>query len=402
MRIEIALVSLLLALPVATHAAIPSDKITIGILQDLPEPYASETGDGALVAAQLAVDDFETKHFAADGEVLSGNSTGGLKADLDQARDWLEKEHVDAIVSSASARVNQALAKMLQQHHRTLLIAAAAAGSAKVCGPNVIVWGPGEDARMRALVKVFSAQNKRNWYFVGALNPPGLSSLVALKSALNGQQAKLVGATQYPVGALNFGQAIQAIDQTNADVAVIAESDSDLIDALRGLVLNRPTHSVAFAAPYAQTIDIDEAGPRASAGLVVPAPFYWDTNKTTRAFSREWSNQMRYRHVTENAAEVYAATASFLNAAVAAHDVDAQKVGAALRRTPIPDSLLGPATIRADGRVVYDLNVYRVKSPGTIQHRWAYYDKIATVPGSQVFLPGDCSMPSAKTAENSK
>lgn len=401
MRIEIALLSLLLAAPVAARAGIPNDKITIGILQDLPEPYASELGDGAFVAAQMAVNDFETKYLSADAELLSGTSTGGLRTDLAQAREWLEKEHVDAIVSSAGPAVNQALAKMLQQHHRTLLIAEGVSGSAKVCGPNVVVWGAGEDARMRALVDVFSKQNKRNWYFVGALNPPGLASLEALKSALNGRQASLVGTTQYPVGALNFSETVQAIDKTNADVAVIAEGDSDLIGALRSLVLNRPTHPVAFAAPYAQTVDIDEAGPTAAAGLVLPAPFYWDTNKLTRRFSQEWSNEMRYRHVTENAAEVYAATSSFLNAAVAANDTDSAKVGAALRRTPIPDSLLGPATIRADGRVVYDLNVYRVKPPGQVQQQWAYYDKIATIPGSQVFLPGDCSMPAQKTAEDS-
>jgi branched-chain amino acid transport system substrate-binding protein len=99
---------------------------------------------------------------------------------------------------------------------------------------------------------------------------------------------------------------------------------------------------------------------------------------------------MQGQHVTENAGGIYAAVLSFLNAAKAADDVDAAKALAEPRRAPIKDSLVGTASIRNDGRVVYDLNVYRVKRPDEIQARWAYYRKVATVPGAQAFPPTAC------------
>ena len=146
-----------------------------------------------------------------------------------------------------------------------------------------------------------------------------------------------------------------------------------------------PRHS---RAPYARIAEIDDAGPAATNGLIVVAPYYWDDR--TRDFARRWSDRMRGQHVAENAAEVYAATLSFLNAAKAADDVDAGKMMAGLRRPPIKDSLFGTARIRSDGRVVYDLNVYRVKTPDEIDARWAYYRKVATIPGAQAFSPTAC------------
>lgn len=398
------LATLLLLLPPAVSGAqarIPDDKITIGILQDQPEPYASETGTGALAAAQMAASDFEKSYFSGDAEILSGDSTGGMQADLRQVQEWLDKDDVAAVVSSASAPVNQRIAKLLEQHHRTLLIAEAAAGAAaKVCSPNVIIWGAGEDSRMRALAQIFTQQNKTNWYFIGAGNPAGLASLDALNAALAATHGQLAGQTRNVVGALDFGGAVQAINKTNADVAVLAEGDGDLIRAIRSLVLDRPSHAVTFAAPYAQIEDIDEAGPTSADGLVVVAPFYWDQNKQTRAFSRAWSDNMSFHHVTEDAAEVYAATSSFLNAAKHADDIDSGKVGAELRRAPLPHTLFGPATVRADGRVLYNVNIYRVKPPSQIQHRWDYYDMVASVPGDQAFPPSSCGQPPAKSAAN--
>ena len=85
------------------------------------------------------------------------------------------------------------------------------------------------------------------------------------------------------------------------------------------------------------------------------------------------------------------AIASCLHAPKAVNDIDADKVIAELRKTPRPHTLFRLATVRPDGRVVYNLNVYRVKAPDQIQHQGDYYAKIATVPPDQAFPLRDCS-----------
>lgn len=398
MRYSAFLIALLLVSP-AAHAKIPKDTIKIGVLQDPPEPYASETGDGGIVAAQLAAGDFAKEYLRADAEILAGTASGGLDTDLKQVQDWLDKEHVAAVVSSASAEVNQRIAALLHQHNRTLLVAEAVGGAAtKLCSPSAIIWGAGEDARMRALAYTFAQQGKNRWYFVGEQTPSGLASQLALKQAVAEKHGQIVGETEHVVGALDFGKTIADIDKSNAEVAVLAEGDGDLVSALHGLMLDRPTHPMAFAAPYAQIKDIDEAGPPVADGLIVVSPFYWNEDDETREFSKRWSDGMQGRQATQNAAEIYAATLTFLHAAKAADDIDADKVGAQLRRGIIPHTLLGPATVRPDGRVAYPVNVYQIKRPDQIQHRWDYYRKIATVPAEQAFPPRDCGGPGQKTA----
>jgi branched-chain amino acid transport system substrate-binding protein len=53
-----------------------------------------------------------------------------------------------------------------------------------------------------------------------------------------------------------------------------------------------------------------------------------------------------------------------------------------------PVNYLGrPAALRQDGRLLYDLIVYRVKTPEQSRAPWDYYTKIGAIPAEQAFLP---------------
>ena len=43
--------------------------------------------------------------------------------------------------------------------------------------------------------------------------------------------------------------------------------------------------------------------------------------------------------------------------------------------------------MRADGRVVYDLDLYQVKTPAEQHYPWDYYRPVRTIPADQAFLP---------------
>jgi branched-chain amino acid transport system substrate-binding protein len=45
--------------------------------------------------------------------------------------------------------------------------------------------------------------------------------------------------------------------------------------------------------------------------------------------------------------------------------------------------------------VIYDLSLYRVKSPSVSRSPWDYYEKISTIPGDKAFRPeneGGCKI----------
>jgi len=61
-------------------------------------------------------------------------------------------------------------------------------------------------------------------------------------------------------------------------------------------------------------------------------------------------------------------------------------VNRAMRSLPV-DRFSQPATVRADGRVLYDLGLFRVKEPAQSTGRWDLYEQIGSIPAKDAFLP---------------
>jgi len=51
------------------------------------------------------------------------------------------------------------------------------------------------------------------------------------------------------------------------------------------------------------------------------------------------------------------------------------------------DPLFGRGTVRADGRKVHDMHLFRVKAPEESRHPWDYYAPVRTIPADQAFRP---------------
>lgn len=389
--LSMAAAALLLVAPAASRARIPDDKIKIGILQDQPEPVATQTVNGGVVAAQLAASDFAKESLKDDGEILAGVTAGTRPAVLAQVRDWLDKEHVAAILSSADPLINQAIADMMERRHRTLLVTSGEADEENtLCSPNAVLWGDGPATRARALANALVSHGTKRWFVLTDRSPSGLAASAALDKAFGAEGGETAGTIDDVDGVTALGTAQAQISAANPQAVLLTQGDGSLVDLLRAIHAMPLPFQATIAAPNARLADIDQAGPAAAQGLVVVTPFYWDANAETRRFAQRWDGRMPGVHATSNAAEVYAATLSFLRAAKAVDDVDAVKVLGELRRAPIKGTLLGDVTIRSDGRVVHDVGVYRVKRPGEIQQRWAYYNQLAMVQGAAAFPPAAC------------
>jgi branched-chain amino acid transport system substrate-binding protein len=58
-----------------------------------------------------------------------------------------------------------------------------------------------------------------------------------------------------------------------------------------------------------------------------------------------------------------------------------------MRDTPINDFFVQNGVIRADGLMVHDMFVFRVKRPDESHGPWDYLQLVATIPGDQAFEP---------------
>src|SRR6476661_540987 len=97
-----AVLALALAIGLAT-TAVPStaqqgaEGLKLGVLTDMSGPAATNTGPGSVTAAKMAVEDFGGAMFGRPIEVISGDFLLKVDTGVALARNWFDRENVDAI-----------------------------------------------------------------------------------------------------------------------------------------------------------------------------------------------------------------------------------------------------------------------------------------------------------------
>ena len=68
---------------------------------------------------------------------------------------------------------------------------------------------------------------------------------------------------------------------------------------------------------------------------------------------------------------------------------------AKMKEMPTDDPLFGKGEIRADGRKIHDMYLFKVKTPEASKGPWDYYKLVATIPADKAFRPladGGCPL----------
>jgi branched-chain amino acid transport system substrate-binding protein len=87
-------------------------------------------------------------------------------------------------------------------------------------------------------------------------------------------------------------------------------------------------------------------------------------------------------------AGVYASTLDYLRVVShAANPHDGRAVVTAMKATPTNDDLFGSGSIRADGRKLHDMYVFRVKTPEASKGPWDLYEELERIPAAEAIRP---------------
>jgi branched-chain amino acid transport system substrate-binding protein len=205
---------------------------------------------------------------------------------------------------------------------------------------------------------------------------------------VNAAGGKVLGAVRHPIGEQDFASYLLQAQSSGAQVVGLASVGGDLINAIKqaaefGLGVKSGQQIATF---LTYITDIHSLGLPVTQGLTFASSFYWDQNDAARAFAKRFAAARSGAMPTKNQAAIYAACRHFLEAVKATGGTDPLAVNKAMRQMPV--AWFGrPASIRADGRVLFDLTLYRVKSPAESKAPWDYYTSLRDIPQSEAFLP---------------
>jgi len=376
-------------------SAISDGVVRIAVLGD----YGSGRdlgGPGSVTAAKLAAEDFHNKVLGKPIEIISADHQNKPDVAVGIARQWFDIEHVDAVTDLAVSSVGLAVAGLATQKNRTALVSGAATSelTGEKCSPVITHWADDTYALSAGLVGELTRTVGKDWFFVAVDYSFGSAMVKDASKAVTDAGGKVLGVVRYPFNTTDFSSFLLAAQGSGAKVVALAGTGADTVNAVK------QTHEFGLQ-QNGQTVvgmltfisDVHSIGLRDAQGMYIAAQYYWDDDEHTRAFAKRFF-EIEKREPTKLQAATYASVLHYLKAVEASGTDEARAVNAEMRKLPV-DFFGRPAHIRADGRVIYDLSVYRVKKPEASKYPWDYYEKISVIPGDKAFRPegeGGCKL----------
>jgi len=366
--------------------------VKIGVLNDMSGLYADLTGPGSVIAARMAVEDFGGKALGRPIEIVSADHQNKPDVGLAIARRWLDGEGVDAIVDVPASSVGLGVQALTKEKGRTFLNTGGAASdfSGKACAPYSNQWAMDTftmaSSAGRALVKA----GGKTWFFITADYAFGHALERDAMAAVKAQGGEVLGSIRVPISNQDFSSALLQAQGSGADVIALANAGGDTVRAInQAQEFGLAGKGKRVAAMVLFINDVHAIGLKNAQGTVVTAPFYWDLDDDTRAWSKRFMAQSGGRAPTAYQAAVYSALLHYFRAVEKVSSTDPAKTAAAMKEAKINDPLIKNGWIRKDGHIMRNYYLMEIKKPEDSKYPYDYYKVLATVPAEDVTKPLD-------------
>jgi branched-chain amino acid transport system substrate-binding protein len=380
----------------ATSAIAQNAPVKLGVLTDMSSLYADNGGQGSVVAAQMAVDDFKGKVLGRPIQIVAGDHQN--KADVGSAiaRRWLENEGVEVILDAPNSAVALAVQGITRDKKKLFLATGAATSrlTGDECSPTGIHWTYDTYALSQGTTKAISRLGAKSWFFLSADYSLGSQLEADSRRVIDATGGKVLGAVKHPINTPDFSSFLLQAQSSKAEVIALADAGGDFINAVKQAGEFGITRQQKLAGLIVFIADIHSLGLQSAQGLMLSSAFYWDLNDETRAWSKRFIEKTQ-KVPTMIHAGTYGAVMHFLKAVDAAGTLDGPTVAAKMRELPVNDFMTKNGRIREDGRLVRDMYLFRVKSPEESKYKFDYYKLLATIPGDEAFKPmeeGGCQL----------
>src|SRR5580692_11309766 len=371
----------------AQTAGISDDVVRIGVLTDMSGQFSHESGDGAVTAVKMAVEDFGGKVLGKPIEVLVADHQNKPDTASALARKWFDVDHVDMVANLINSSIALTVSQLAKEKNRIVIINGS--GSSRLtndaCTPNSVHYAYDTYALARGTGSALAKAGKKSWYFLTADYAFGHALEADTSAVVKAMGGEIVGSTRYPVETFDQSSFLLQAQASKAQVVALAGSGNVLVNSIKSAQeFGIPAGGQTLAGLLVWITDVKSLGLAAAQGLVLTNAFYWDRDDDTRAWSKRFYERMKRPPHMGDAGD-YSSTMHYLRAVEAAGTDDAKAVMAKMREMPINDFFAKNGRIREDGRMVHDMYVYQVKKPSESKGEWDYYKLRAVIPGDEAF-----------------
>src|SRR5215831_9985523 len=397
------LISILVAAACAwcggAHAQISDGVVKIGVLSDMSSLYADIGGPGSVVAAKMAVEDFEKAHHPKFKiEVVGGDHLNKPDVGSQIARKWYDEDGVDVIVDVPNSGVALAISQITKEKNKAFL--ASGPGTSDLtgakCSPNTIHWTYDTWMLANGTGTQVVKTGGTTWFFITADYAFGQALERDTTAAVLKAGGKVLGGVKVPLNNQDFSSFLLQAQSSKAKIIGLANAGGDTINSIKqaaefGIVKGGQN----LAGLLVFISDVHGIGLDKAQGLILTETFYWDHDDKTRAWSKRFAAANNSKMPTMVQAGVYSSILKYLEAVTALNSDDGGKVIAQMKKAPFDDPLFGKSQVREDGRNVHAAYLFQVKTPAESKGPYDYYKQLAVIPAEEAFRPlkdGGCSL----------
>ena len=373
--------------------------LKIGVLNDRTGIYSDSTGEGSVVAARMAVEDFK----AAQGrgltvEVIAADHQNRPDVGSSIARKWFDEEGVDLIIDVPTSSVALAINQITREKNKVLIVSGGGTAdlTGSACSPNTVHWTYDTVALSNALGGAVVKAGGDTWFFITADYAFGHSLERDATNTILKNGGKVIGSVRAPFPNSDFSSFLLQAQSSKAKVIGLANAGGDTVTAIKqAYEFGLPKSGQRLVALLITAPDIRSLGLETAQGLTLTEPFYWDLNEGARAWSKRFSERFEGKMPSAAQAGVYAAILHYLKAVSALNAKEGDKVVAKMKSLGTDDALFGNGEIRVDGRKMHPMHLFEVKKPAESTGPWDIYKYLASVPAEKAFRPleeGGCPL----------
>ncbi len=365
--------------------------VKIGVMSDMSGLYADLGGPGSVVAAKLAIEDFNPAAHGMKVDVVTGDMQNKPDIGSNLARQWYDVDHVDMIVDVPNSGVALAVNEVAREKNKVFLVSGAASSdlTGPKCSPNTIHWTYDTWMLANGTGKALVKTGGDTWFFMTADYAFGHALERDTTAVVLANGGKVLGSVSIPLNNADFSSFLLQAQSSKAKVIGLANAGGDTINSIKqGAEFGITAGGQKFAGLLVFISDVNSLGLKTAQGLVLTETFYWDMNDATRAWTKRWQAQMPGKFPTMVQAGVYSAVTHYLKTVAALKSSgDGKAVVAKMKALPTDDPLFGKGSIRVDGRKIHPAYLFEVKKPEESKYPGDYYKLRATIPADEAFRP---------------
>src|SRR5258707_5405007 len=285
------------ALALAAWAApAPAQQLTdgvvkLGVLTDVSSLYSDINGIGAVVATQMAIDDF--------GGSINGKKIEIVQADVQNKADvaatvagrWFDTEQVDVILGTGASSSSIATSRVANDKKKIYLATDPASSdlTGKLCNAYTVHWTYDTFALANGTGSAVVKAGGKSWFFLTADYAFGYALQRDVAAVVTKAGGTVVGEVRHPINTNDFSSFLLQAQASKAQIIGLANAGGDTISSIKqaaefGIV--KGGQSLAGLLVFAS--DVNALGLNAAQGLIFTETWYWDLNDNNRAWTKRW------------------------------------------------------------------------------------------------------------------